>query len=72
MYLLMILLVFFPVAAAFLSYLLGRNTKSGRDAFVGVVVIAEFLLAVALLLSHREGAVVTLPGISMPVISVQL
>ena len=63
MYLLMILLVFFPVAAAFLSYLLGRKTKSGRDAFVGAVVILEFLLSAAMLLVHRDGVVVTLPGI---------
>ena len=63
MYLLISFLVFFPVAAAVLSYLLGRKTKSGRDIFVGVVVTIEFLLAVALLLTHREDTMVTLPGI---------
>ena len=63
MYLLINLLVFFPVAAAFLSYLLGRKTKSGRDVFVGAVVIMEFLLAAVLLLPHQEGAMAALPGI---------
>lgn len=57
------LLVFMPMAAAFLSYLLGRKTKSGRDIFVGAVVTVEFLLSAALLLAHREGAALTLPGV---------
>ena len=63
MYLLINLLVFFPVAAAFLSYLMGRKTKSGRDLFVGAVVMVEFLLAAALVFLHREDTVVTLPGV---------
>ena len=63
MYLLINLLVFFPVAAAFLSYLIGRKTKSGRDLFVGAVVMVEFLLAAALFFLHREDTVVTLPGV---------
>lgn len=57
------LLVFLPVAAAFLSYVLGRKTKSGRDTFVGAVVCAEFILAAALFLLHTEETMVTLPGI---------
>ena len=63
MNLLINLLVFLPVAAAFPSYLMGRKTKSGRDFFVGTVVIIEFLLTVMLLLTHREGTMVALPGI---------
>ena len=55
--------VFMPMAAAFLSYMLGRKTKSGRDVFVGAVVIVEFLLAAALLLTNEENTMVTLPGI---------
>lgn len=57
------LLVFLPMAAAFLSYLLGRKSKAGRDIFVSAVVIAEFLLAAALFFLRGEGNVVTLPGI---------
>ena len=63
MYFLMNMLVFMPVMAAFLSYLLGRRSKSGRDRFVGAVVILEFLLAAALFLTHKEDALVTLTGI---------
>ena len=55
--------VFMPMAAAFLSYMLGRKTKSGRDAFVGAVVIVEFLLAAALLFTNEDNSMVTLPGI---------
>ena len=57
------LLIFLPMAAAFLSYLLGRKTKTGRDAFVGIAVTAEFLLAAALCFLHEENAPVTLPGV---------
>ena len=55
--------VFMPMAVAFLSYLLGRKTKSGRDVFVGAVVVVEFLLAAALLFTNEENSMVTLPGI---------
>ena len=59
------LLVFLPMAAAFLSYLLGRRSRKGRDVFVGIVVIAEFLLCAALLLNGQraDGTLVSLPGI---------
>jgi len=63
MNLLLCLLVIMPIAAAFLSFLLGRKTKSGRDIFVGAVVTLEFLLTVVLLLTHKEGTMVTMPGI---------
>jgi UDP-N-acetylmuramate dehydrogenase len=38
------LLVFMPMAAAVLSYLVGRRSKSGRDLLVRIVVAAEFEL----------------------------
>ena len=38
-------MVFWPIAAAFLSFLLGRKTKTGRDAFVWTVVGVEFVLS---------------------------
>ena len=41
-------LVFIPIAAAFLSFLLGRKTKTGRDAFLWAVLTTEFLLSLAL------------------------
>jgi len=57
--------VFFPFAAAFLSYLLGRKTKAGRDLFVCFAVGIEF--AASLLLFARgcraENVLVTVPGV---------
>ena len=38
MNLLIYAMVFWPIAAAFLSWLLGRSSKSGRDLFVWAVV----------------------------------
>ena len=59
------LLVFCPMAAAVLSFLLGRKTKTGRDMLVWAVVGIEFL--VSLLLFFRsagaEDILVTVPGI---------
>ena len=43
------LMVFGPMAAAVLSYLLGRKSKSGRDRFVWLTVAGEFLLSLCLL-----------------------
>ena len=59
------LLVFMPLVAALLSYLIGRKSKSARDLFMRTVVLAEFLLSVALLVvsNHAEDAMVSLPGI---------
>lgn len=59
------LLVFFPMAAAVLSYLLGRKTKPGRDLLVWAVVITEFCLSVLLLIWGKTGEpfLVTVPGI---------
>ena len=58
-------MVFFPIVAAFLSFLLGRKTKSGRDFFVWAVVGIEFVLSLLLFFkgSHAESVLVTVPGI---------
>ena len=56
-------MVFFPIAAAFLSYLLGRKTKTGRDFFVWSVVGIEFLLSL-LVFRGTETVLVTVPGLS--------
>lgn len=42
-------LVFFPAAAAPVSYLIGRRSKGARDWFVAAVTLAELLLALLLL-----------------------
>ena len=56
------LLVFLPMAAALLSYLLGRKSKTGRDLFLRLAVAAEFVLSLMLLLTEGE-TLVSLPGI---------
>ena len=62
---LILLMVFGPMAAAFLSYLIGRKSKTARDSFVCAGVLAEFLLSLGLLaLFCGEGRkLVTVPGI---------
>ena len=59
------LLVFMPIAAAILSYLIGRKSKSGRDLFVRIVLAAELLLSLLLLIlgGHGEGLLVSIPGV---------
>ena len=58
------LLVFLPMAAAILSYLIGRRTKIGRDLFMRAVVVLEFALSLLLVLGSTSEAVsVSLPGI---------
>lgn len=59
------LLVFFPIAAAVLSFLLGRKSKPGRDHLVWAVVAVEFCLSVLLFIWGRnaEHTLVTVPGI---------
>ena len=56
-------MVFFPVAAAFLSFLLGRISKSGRDCFVWFAVAAEFVLSLLLCFRGAEDVLVTVPGV---------
>lgn len=55
-------MVFFPIAAAFLSFLLGRKTKTGRDHFLWAVLGIEFALSVMLVRIGQPG-IVTVPGI---------
>ena len=57
------LLVFGPMAAALLSFLLGRKTKIGRDMFVWAVVAAEFVLSLLLFFRSTETVLVTVPGV---------
>ena len=65
MNILIYLLVFMPMAAAVVSYLVGRKSKNGRDLFVVFTVAAEFALSLALLVlgSAEEEVLVSLPGI---------
>ena len=58
------LLIFMPMAAALLSYLLGRRAKTLRDTFVCLIVVAEFVLSLTLhTLGWGDHGVVSLPGI---------
>ena len=55
-------LVVLPIAAAFLSFLLGRKTKTGRDLLVWSVVGIEFVWSL-LLFRGTETVLVTVPGV---------
>ena len=60
------LMVFGPMAAAVLSYLIGRKSKTLRARFVQIAVTAEFLLSLCLLIffgGKHEEHLLTLPGI---------
>ena len=57
------LLVFMPMGAAVLSYLVGRRSKKTRDLFMRSVVAAEFVLSLLLLWGSEEVLMVSLPGI---------
>ena len=56
-------MVFFPIAAAFLSFALGRKTKTGRDFFVWSVVGLEFVLSLALFAFREAETMVTIPDV---------
>ena len=56
-------MVFFPIAAAFLSYLLGRKTKTGRDLFVWSAVGIEFVLSLLLFAARVPDVLVMVPGV---------
>ena len=49
--------VFYPMAGALLTYLIGRKSKEGRNYFADFIVITEFLLLLygALRLQGSEG-----------------
>ena len=46
------LMVFMPMAGAFVSYLIGRQNKKARDYFVSALTILEFVFAVLEFLQH--------------------
>ena len=59
------LMVFMPMAGAFVSYLLGRRSKQARNYFVSGIAIMEFVFAVLLVAAsnHHEGTMVYVPEI---------
>ena len=62
---LIVSIVCFPSAAAFLSFLLGRKSKSGRDFFVWLVAGIEFALSLRLFFKGAAAELipVNIPGI---------
>ncbi|MBQ8831411.1 MAG: sodium:proton antiporter [Oscillospiraceae bacterium] len=57
-------LVFMPIVCAFLSYILGRKTKTGRNIFFCAVAALEFVLALVLfIVGQGTETSVTIPGI---------
>lgn len=56
-------MVFMPMAGAFVSYLIGKNSKAGRNFAVSIITIFEFVCAFLLVLQcgTNEGMVVELP-----------
>ena len=59
------LMVFMPMVAAFVSYLIGRKNKNVRDYFVSGITILEFVLALLLVMADvgHEGMFVYVPEI---------
>ena len=58
------LMVFGPMVAAVLSYLIGKKRKHARDLFVCGVVIAEFILSLCLLIGFGDSEnMLHIPGI---------
>lgn len=59
------LMVFMPLAGAFVSYMIGRKSKAVRDYFVSGLTILEFVLAVLLVVADdgHEGILVSVPEI---------
>uniref|UniRef100_UPI0040568124 complex I subunit 5 family protein n=1 Tax=Agathobacter sp. TaxID=2021311 RepID=UPI0040568124 len=58
-------MVFMPMAGAFVSYLIGRNSKPGRDFAVSIITILEFICAFLLVAdcSAYEGMIVEIPDV---------
>ena len=63
MHILIYSLIFMPMAAAILSYLLGRSSKQGRDLFLRLALAAEFILSLLLFARGTEDILVSMPGI---------
>ncbi len=59
------LMVFMPMVGAFVSYLIGRKSKTKRDRFVVFLTILEFCLAVILVIQGEgmDGILVAVPEI---------
>ena len=59
------LMIFMPMLGAFVSYLVGRKSKTVRDYLVSGIAIAECAIAVVLFLLYQkwEGTIVTLPEV---------
>lgn len=59
------LMVFMPMVGAFVSYLIGRKSKTKRDRFVVFLTILEFCLAVILVIQGEgmDGTLVAVPEI---------
>ena len=59
------LMIFMPMVGAFVSYLVGRKSKKGRDYLVSGIAIMEFAIALMLVLQYEnwKGAIVTLPEV---------
>lgn len=59
------LMVIMPLAGAFVSYLIGRKSKTARDYFVSGLTILEFICSVLLVLADagHEGTLVYIPEI---------
>ena len=56
-------LVFLPMVAAALSFLIGRKSKQGRDLFLRLMLATEFALSLALLILGNEEQMVSLSGV---------
>ena len=58
-------LVFMPIVCAFLSYILGRKTKKGRDIFFCCVAALEFVLALILFITGKGSGEIyaSVPGV---------
>ena len=63
--LLVYLLVFMPMVGAFVSYLVGRVSKKGRDDVVSFFAIVEFCLSLKLLIdgSGMDGRIIYIPEV---------
>ena len=59
------ILVGMPMAGAFVSYLIGRKSKKGRDFFVKFLTILEFCMSLKLLIDSTglDGMIVNVPEI---------
>ena len=58
-------LVFMPIVCAFLSYILGKKTKTGRNIFICAVAALEFILALSLFIAGKgsESINAVVPGV---------